>query len=202
MRVRVKAGRKREGRKEHAHSTLNHPHNIHRLCVTPLPQLEVQELVRLGGGQHGLLFRERQHEEGGAPFVFDFEFSFRGFGKGSCRASLRLDYSSSSTEEATSIPSSPFPHLHNSTSPAIPTPRGPFQLPLHRPIPYLPLPSSITPPRTVPYRCMHTSTPPRTPTTALRTDAALSVGVRSWGAVQGRGRVGGGGRQGCWFEVK
>ena len=66
-----------ERRKEHAHITLD-PHKIHRLYVIPLPQLEVQEH---GGGQHGLLVREREPEEGGARFVFDFEFSFRRFGK-------------------------------------------------------------------------------------------------------------------------
>ena len=78
-----------ERRKEHAHITLD-PHRIHRLYVIPLPQLEVQEH---GGGQHGLLVRERENEEGGARF--DFEFSFRRFGKGTYRPSLRLDYSSS-----------------------------------------------------------------------------------------------------------
>ena len=36
-----------------------------------------------------------------------------------------------------------------------------------------------------------------TPTPGLRTDAALSVSVCGWGAVRGRGRAGGGGRQGC-----
>ena len=158
MRVRVNAGRKKEGRKEHAHSTLNHPHNIHRLCVTPLPQLEVQELVRLGGGQCGLLFREREDEEGGARFVFDFEFSFRGFGKGSCRASLRLDYSSSSTKEATSIPSAPFhiaqPHLSRNPDPFQPSPTTPsptYTAPT--------TPQAPSPPCTIPYRCMHASNP-------------------------------------------
>ena len=85
----MKAGRKK-GRQEHSHSTLDHPHKIQHLRVIPLPQLEVQELVRLGGDQRGLLVHEREHEDGVAPFVFDL-ISFRGFGKDSCRASPRLD---------------------------------------------------------------------------------------------------------------
>ena len=47
----------------------------------------------------------------------------------------------------------------------------------------------------------HPSSTP-TPTPARRTDAALSVSVRSWGAVQGRGGAGGGGGHECRFGGK
>ena len=80
----MKAERKRGRTRTRTHSTLDHPHNIHRLCVTPLPQLEVQELVRLGGGQRGLLFREREHEERGA-LSLTFNFTFVGLGRAAVR---------------------------------------------------------------------------------------------------------------------
>ena len=135
----------------------------------------MQGLVRLGDGQGNLLVRDREHEEGGAHFVFDFE---------------GISSSSFSTEEATSILSSPFPHLHNPTSPAIPTlSNSPFTYRYRTSHSR----SSITPPCTILYRCMHTSNPPSTPTPARRTDAALSVSVRSWGAIRRRGRAGRGG---------
>ena len=144
----MKAGRKKEGRQEHAHSTLDHPHKIQRLRVIPLPQMEVQELVRLGGDQHGLLVREREHEGGGAHFVFDFE----GISSSSpSSSSLSL---SSFNRGSASIPSSPStsaqPHLarnpdlsFHSNSPASTDTAPPTSQP-------------PSPPCMIPYRHVHT----------------------------------------------
>ena len=87
-------------------------------------------------------------------------------------------------------------------SSVIPTPLSPLQLPLHLPVPHLPLPKLHHTPMHDPYRCVHTTTPPSmpTPTPARRTDAALSVSVRGWDGVRGRGRDGGA-RQG-WDRMR
>ena len=143
-------------------------------------------MVRLGGDQRSLLVREREHEGGGAHFVFDFEGISSSSPSSSALSSLSFNRGSAS------IPSSPF---YICTTPLL-LQCGPPSALSNYPFTYLyrtsHSPSSITPPCTIPYRCMHTGTP----TPARRTDAALSVSARSRGAVRGRCRADGGG---CWF---
>ena len=155
----MKAGRKREGRQEHAHSTLDHPHKIQHLRVLPLPQLEVQELVRLGGDQRGLLVRDREHEEGGAPIVFGL-FPFVGLGRAAVGhlfvLTTRLLQQRKQRPSHFPPSTSAQPHLSCNPDPSQPSPTPTDTVP--------PTAKLHHPPRTVPYRCMHTSTPPSMPT--------------------------------------
>ena len=56
MKVGGESRRNNAKGKQHAHSTLDHS-KIQRLCIISLPQLEVQELVRL---ERRLLVRGRE----------------------------------------------------------------------------------------------------------------------------------------------
>ena len=171
MRVRLKAGRKKGRKKRTRTSTLDHPHKIQRLRVIPLPQMEVQELVRLGGNQRGLLVREREQEGGGAHFDFDFE------GISWSSPSPSSSSSSCSTEEVrpSHLPPSPSarPHLSRNPDPSHPSPTPPSPTDTVPPTPQGP-----SPPCTIPYRCVNTSTRrarPRPPPCGERTLPCPSV---------------------------
>ena len=136
MRVGEKAGRKNERRKEHAHSTLDHPYKIHRLCDTAS-----------AAGCRGWL------DSGAGGTLSLTLFPFVGLGRGAVGYLLVLNtrlpllllllrrrrrgrLQQRKRRQSHLPPStSAQPHLSRNPDPSHPSPT-----PLHLPIPHLPLP--------------------------------------------------------------